>query len=225
MRSFCHFPTARDFLRFTDRRSGCSGLGSSGRPGRSAPSQRDARYAIVAGLCACLAALALAAAPVRAEDTNEIKADMLWNIAKFIRWPDNAFARGESDFVFTILGDDSLAEALAANLSTKTLSGRPVFVRVVGRVQDVIGSQIIYVASSALGRFPDVIRELRGAPALTVANARGFVEGGGMVDFIDEDEKVRFEIHQARAEKAGLKISARLLAIARVIDTDPSASR
>lgn len=186
---------------------------------------RGAGGSMLAGLCACLAALAFAVAPVRAEDTNEIKADMLWNIAKFIKWPDDAFAKGESDFVFTILGDDSLAEALAANLSTKTLNGRPVFVRVVGRVQDVIGSQILYVASSALARFPDVIRELRGAAALTVANAPGFVAGGGMVDFIAEDEKVRFEIHQTRAEKAGLKISARLLAIARVIDTAPSASR
>ena len=150
---------------------------------------------------------------------------MLWNIAKFIKWPEAAFAKGESDFVFTILGDDSLAEALAANLSTKTLNGRPVFVRIVGRVQDVSGSQILYIASSALGRLADVIRELHGAPALTVANSPGFVEGGGMVDFVAEDDKVRFEIHQARAERAGLKISARLLALAHVVESDPSASR
>ena len=150
---------------------------------------------------------------------------MLWNIAKFIKWPESAFAKGESDFVFTILGDDSLAEALAANLSTKTLNGRPVFVRIVGRVQDVTGSQILYIAASALGHFPDVVRELHGAPALTVANAPHFVEGGGMVGFAAGDEKVRFEIHQARAEKAGLKISARLLALAHVVESDPSASR
>lgn len=198
---------------------------SIGHRGWKASSPRHACGWIMAGLCACLVALALAAAPARAEDSNDIKADMLWNIAKFIKWPDNAFTRGESDFVFTILGDDSLAEVLAASLSTKTLSGRPVFVRVVGRVQDVIGSQIIYVATSALARFPDVVRELRGAAALTVANAPGFVEGGGMVGFIAEDDKVRFEIHQARAEKVGLKISARLLAIARVVDSDPAAIR
>jgi len=176
-------------------------------------------------LAVLLVALALATAPARAADVNQVKADMLWNIAKFIRWPESAFAKGESDFVFTILGDDSLAEALAASLSTRTINGRPVFVRVVGRVQDVVGSQILYVATSTLGRFPDVVRELHGSPVLTVANAAGFVEGGGMVDFVAEDDKVRFEIHQARAEKAGLKISARLLALARVVESDPSASR
>ena len=176
-------------------------------------------------LAVVLVALALTTAPARADDVNQVKADMLWNIAKFIRWPESAFAKGESDFVFTILGDDSLAEALAASLSTRTINGRPVFVRVVGRVQDVVGSQILYVAASTLGRFPDVVRELRGSPVLTVANAPGFVEGGGMVDFVAEDEKVRFEIHQARAEKAGLKISARLLALARVVESDASAGR
>lgn len=179
----------------------------------------------MAAWVAGLGALALNAVPARAEDTNQVKADMLWNIAKFIKWPESAFAKGESDFVFTILGDDSLAEALAASLSTRTLNGRPVFVRIVGRVQDVAGSQILYIASSALGRLPDVIRELRGAPALTVANSPRFVESGGMVDFVAEDEKVRFEIHQARAEKAGLKISARLLAIAHVVESDPAASK
>jgi hypothetical protein len=184
-----------------------------------------ARQAIGTGVVAGLALLVLAAAPARAEDANQVKADMLWNIAKFIRWPEAAFAKGESDFVFTILGDDSLAEALAASLSTRTLNGRPVFVRVVGRVQDVLGSQILYIAASTLGRFPDVIKELHGSPVLTVANVPGFVEGGGMVDFVAEDDKVRFEIHQARAEKAGLKISARLLALARVVESDPSASR
>ena len=176
-------------------------------------------------LAVLLAALALSTAPARADDVNQVKADMLWNIAKFIRWPETAFAKGESDFVFTILGDDSLAEALAASLSTRTINGRPVFVRVVGRVQDVVGSQILYVAASTLGRFPDVVRELRGSPVLTVANVPGFVEGGGMVDFVAEADKVRFEIHQARAEKAGLKISARLLALARVVESDASAGR
>jgi hypothetical protein len=184
-----------------------------------------ARRVVGAGVVAVLAVLSLAAAPARAEEVNEVKADMLWNIAKFIRWPDAAFAKGERDFVFTILGDDSLAEALAASLSTRTVNGRPVFVRVVGRVQDVVGSQILYIAASTLERFPEVLRELHGGPVLTVANAAGFVEGGGMVGFVAEDDKVRFEIHQARAEQAGLKISARLLALARVVESDPSASR
>ncbi len=190
-----------------------------------APMPRGLHRAGWAARLALIALLGLIPAPARAQDSNQVKADMLWNIAKFIRWPAEAFATHESDFVFSILGDDSLAEALAANLSTRSLNGRPVFVRVVGRVQDVTGSQILYVAASAQSRIPDVVRETKGTAVLTVANVPGFVAAGGMVGFVAEDDRVRFEIHQARAEKSGLKISAKLLALARVVDTDPSASR
>ena len=178
-------------------------------------------------LLAALLGIALAApARVHAEDTNQVKATMLWNIAKFIRWPDWVFDRTNGEFVFTILGEDSLAEALAANLSTQTLNGRPVFVRVVGRPQDVMGSQMLYVAASARERMPEVLRVLHNAPALTVADHTGFVGEGGMVDFtLDADQRVRFEIHQGRAEKAGLRLSAKLLALARVVESEPAAGR
>lgn len=194
-------------------------------PCRGVPPRRAPRGAAPAVLSALLALTALGAGAAAADGENQVKADMLWNIAKFIRWPDSSFARGQHEFVFTILGQDSLAEVLAANLSTRSLSGRPVFVRVVGRVQDAAGSQILYVASSAIGRVPEVLRQLHGAPVLTVANTPGFVAGGGMVGFVAEDDKVRFEIHQGRAEQAGLKISARLLALARVVDSEPAAAR
>ena len=174
-----------------------------------------------------LLGIALAApALAHAEDANQVKATMLWNIAKFIKWPDWVFDRTNGEFVFTILGEDSLAEALAANLSTQTLNGRPVFVRVVGRPQDVMGSQMLYVAASARERMPEVLRVLRNTPALTVADHTGFVGEGGMVDFtLDQDQRVRFEIHQGRAEKAGLRLSAKLLALARVVETEPAAGR
>jgi hypothetical protein len=193
-------------------------------PCRGVPRRRAMRSA----LAVLSALLALSAPGARAGDgdgENQVKADMLWNIAKFIRWPDSSFGPGQREFVFTILGQDSLAEVLAANLSTRSLSGRPVFVRVVGRAQDAAGSQILYVASSAIDRVPEVLRALHGAPVLTVANTPGFVTGGGMVGFVAEDAKVRFEIHQGRAEQAGLKISARLLALAHVVDNDAAATR
>jgi len=146
---------------------------------------------------------------------------MLYNIAKFIKWPESSFAKSDGQLVFTILGDDALAEALAANLSTRTVNGRPVFVRMVRRVQDAAGSQIVYIASSESSRMNEVLRAMEGSPSLTVADSTGFVALGGMVDFADANARIRFEINQARAEHAGLKISAKLLMLARVVDNSP----
>ena len=171
-----------------------------------------------------LAALPVLASPPAAHadgDPHEVKADMLYNIAKFIKWPDKSFAHTEGQLVFTILGDDALAEALAANLSTKTINGHPVYVRVVRRIQDATGSQILYIASSEAGRLPEVLKAVDGSPSLTVADSSGFVAQGGMVDFEGQSEHIRFEINQARAERVGLKISAKLLALARVVDPSP----
>lgn len=152
-------------------------------------------------------------------DPREVKAEMLFNIAKFIKWPESTFAKTDGQLVFTILGEDPLAEELAATLSTKSINGRPVFVRMVRRVQDAEGSQIIYIASSEAHRLNDVLKAVEGYPALTVADSSGFVALGGMVDFSDDDARIRFEINQARAERAGLRISSKLLALAHVVDS------
>jgi hypothetical protein len=156
-----------------------------------------------------------------ATDQNQIKANMLWNIAKFVRWPDGAFDKTRGQLVFTILGEDPLAEALAVTLSTKTINGRPVFVHFARRPQDAAGCQILYIAASEHGRMGEVLRAIDGSWMLTVADTSGFVVRGGMVDFALELDKVRFEINQARAEKAGLKISAKLLALAHVVEVTP----
>jgi len=67
----------------------------------------------------------------------------------------------------------------------------------------------------------EVLRAMEGSPSLTVADSTGFVALGGMVDFADANARIRFEINQARAEHAGLKISAKLLMLARVVDNSP----
>lgn len=173
-------------------------------------------------MLAALAALAivLAAAPALAlaVGVNETKSEMLWNIAKFVQWPDASLANSKGQLVFTILGEDDLAVELATLLSSKTINGKPVFVRFARRAQDARGSQILYVASSETARMEAVLMEVAGAPVLTVADTPAFAASGGMVGFAEESGKVRFEINLGHAERSGLRISAKLLALARVVD-------
>lgn len=212
------------FRRFPVRGEARNHPASSGAgrgPGVPTFSGRAAVIGLAGLILALTGPVAIAHASPAAPDPREIKADMLFNIAKFIRWPDSSFEKTEGQLVFTILGVDPLAEALAATLSTKTINGHPVFVRVVRRIQDTAGSQILYIASSESGRMAEVLRAVEGSSALTVADSSGFVGLGGMVDFSDGNARIRFEINQARAERAGLKISAKLLALARVVDASP----
>jgi len=187
----------------------------------STPRVTGPRRAVLPVLVAT-ALVALAAGHASAvADLNTTKAEMLWNIAKFVQWPDAAVAQSRGQIVFTILGEDDLAGELANLLSTKTIGGKPVFVRFARRAQDARGSQILYVAASETSHLDAVLAEVSGTPVLTVADSPAFTVHGGMVGFTSEGEKVRFEINLGHAERSGLRISAKLLALARVVDSGP----
>lgn len=170
---------------------------------------------VSASLLACVPA-------AQAADVNQAKANLLWNIAKFVEWPGfKAQTDKDIPLVFTILGEDELAVELAGVLSSKTVNGHPVFVRFARRPQDAKGSQILYVAASELGRMTDVLAVVDTAAVLTVSDAPGFAAHGGMVGFMSEGERVRFEVNLSQAEKTGLKLSAKLLALARLVSDTP----
>ena len=150
-------------------------------------------------------------------DVNQAKANMLWNIAKFVEWPALPDDRSQP-LVFTILGEDDLAADLAGLLSSRTVNGRPVFVRFARRPQDARGSQILYLAASESGQMGSVLAAVDSTAVLTVSDAPGFAEHGGMVGFATEGTRVRFEVNRARAEKSGLRLSAKLLSLAHLVD-------
>jgi hypothetical protein len=162
-------------------------------------------------------ALALIAGTAHAErDPLVVKADMLFNIVKFVQWPAGTTAP-KGEMTFAILGDDELASVIAATFSTKSIGGRQVFVRCIRRIEDAKDCQVLYVAASESGRVPQVVESLSGKCVLTTSDVPGFAAGGGMVNFVQDNDKVRFEINPGSAEKARLKISAKLLALARIV--------
>ena len=155
-----------------------------------------------------------------AADVNQTKASMLWNIAKFVEWPDLQ-PDSKSPIIFTILGEDDLAADLAGVLSSKMVNGRPVFVRFARRPQDAKGSQILYVAATEVPHMMQVLAIVDTLPVLTVSDAPGFATHGGMLGFTRIGEKVRFEVNLGHAERTGLKLSAKLLALARLVSDSP----
>lgn len=179
---------------------------------RAVPRGWIARVALAVSLW-----LAAGAGPARAADDTMAKADIIWNIAKFVTWPPSSLGPVSSPLVVTVVGEDDLAIAIANQLSTRSVGGRNVFVRFARRAKDARGSHLVYVASSESARVDEVLAELKGTPALTVADVEGFVKRGGMVDFTQEQGRTRFRVHAGNVEAAGLKVSSRLLALAQVV--------
>jgi len=177
-------------------------------------------WALACVFMAAIAALDAAAQSDATPDVNEAKANMLWNIAKFVEWP--ALPENKSQpLVVTILGEDDLAADLAGLLSSRTVNGRPVFVRFARRPQDALGSQILYLAASESGQIVNVLSAVDKSAVLTVSDAPGFAEHGGMVGFATDGTRVRFEVNRNQAERSGLKLSAKLLSLAHLVPDSP----
>lgn len=177
------------------------------------------RLAVALALSAAIVVSGTAGAATSTSEPIETKADLLYNVAKFIEWPaPGPGAPPLEEFTFAIIGEDALAGALAASWSTKTVNGLPVFVRCVRRPQDARDSHMLFVAATEEKRIPEILAAMEGTNVLTVADVPSFAAAGGMVAFVIENGKVQFEINPAPARRAGLKISARLLALARIVD-------
>lgn len=164
---------------------------------------------------ALLAALATAGAS-RAQTAQEyeVKAAFLYNFTKFVEWPAHAFADGKSSLRLCVLGDNPFGDSLNA-VAGEEVGGHRITVVRSGSISDPSGCHILFISRSEKERLPRILSEVRNAPVLTVADSQGFLEQGGIINFILEGSKVRFEIDQASAEKAGIKISSKLLQLAR----------
>ncbi|MCG8587667.1 MAG: YfiR family protein [Proteobacteria bacterium] len=145
---------------------------------------------------------------------QELKAAFLFNFARFIEWPRDAFLSADAPFTIGVLRDDEFHAVIEEVVDGKKVRGRSVAVTHVGQPEEARGAHILFVPASQRAATPGVIEALEGSYVLTVADDENFSRRGGMVSFRRYDKKLRFDINETEARRSGLKISARLLALA-----------
>jgi hypothetical protein len=146
-----------------------------------------------------------------------VKAAFLYNFAKFVEWPEGAFADAGAPLVIGILGEDPFEDALDGVIRGKTASGRALAVKRSKDLQGVGACHILFISSSERKRIEQIVEGLQGASVLTVGETEAFTRLGGVVGFVVEEGRVRFEINADSAERARLRVSSKLLALARVV--------
>jgi hypothetical protein len=149
----------------------------------------------------------------------QVKAAFLFNFAKFVEWPAEAFTSANAPLQICVLGQDPFGNEFEA-IENKRVSGRRLEVVHPSGVPKAKDCQIIFVASSEKQHMREILHSLRSASVLTVGDTLGFASKGGMINFVLEENRVRFEINVKASERAHLKLSARLLTVAKVIVTD-----
>jgi len=159
-----------------------------------------------------------AAAEPPADLAAEIKAALLFNFAKFVEWPAEAFPDLSAPMTFCVYGEDSVGAGLEALIRGETLSGRRLAVRRLRDLQQVRECHLLFVSAAEKGRVSETLAALRDARVLTVGEGADFLGRGGMIRLFLEQNRMRFDINLDAAEKSGLKISSKLLRLAQAVN-------
>ncbi|MBI4523505.1 MAG: YfiR family protein [Deltaproteobacteria bacterium] len=146
-----------------------------------------------------------------------VKAAFLYNFAKFVDWPSKAFSNPRAAFGFCVLGEDPFGSDLEDVVKGKTVNERESALKRIRGLQGLDGCHIVFVSPSEQERYAQILRSLRNAPVLTVGETAEFTKMGGIISFYLDGDRIRLEINIDAGERAGLKISSRLLKLARVV--------
>ena len=180
------------------------------------------------------------ATPTSAYSTSsheyEIKAAFLYNFMKFVGWPQEKTGDANEPIILGIIGKDPFGKA-ANSIEGKKVGQRDVVVRQFKSLmelkehfepneselnqlaQSLRKCHLLFVCSSERDLFRDIIGMVKSSAVLTVGDTDGFLESGGIINFLVEESKIRFEINLVSAKKAKIDIRSQLLRLAkRVIE-------
>jgi len=141
----------------------------------------------------------------------QVKAAYLYNFGKFVEWPQSETS---ADFRLCVLGEDPFGASLDSTISSATIDGKKVQARRIAKPQESSGCRIVFVASSESGRVDRDLAALSSVAALTVSDMPNFLEHGGMIQFVESERRVRFEVNLKAAQQHGIHLSSELLKVA-----------
>jgi hypothetical protein len=158
-----------------------------------------------------------------AQDVTEVtlKGAFLFNFTRFTEWPADSLP-AQSTVSACVLGDRAVGDAFARQVKGKQVGGRTVNVTIVDANAALPVCHLLYLSGVPRARVGEIVSSLRESPVLTVSDTDEFTKRGGVIQFFVESGKMRFRINARSAKRARLLLSSRLLALADVVDEEPT---
>ena len=144
----------------------------------------------------------------------QVKAVYLFNFARFVAWPGRIAAAGREPFNVCVLGQDPFGPSLDATVSGETIDGVHVAVKRISQPPEAMSCRVLFISSSEEARLKEILAVLDKTSVLTVSDMPQFTQHGGMIQFVTEANRVRFEVNLTSAERTGLTLSSQLLKVA-----------
>ncbi|MEO6749712.1 MAG: YfiR family protein [Casimicrobiaceae bacterium] len=186
---------------------------------------RHGALRIYAGLlCAfavCIAGATQAADPPSDHPSSDleraVKAAYLYKFLNYVEWPPSAFADDSAPFVIGVYGADAIAAQLTQLAAEHDVAGRRVEVRRLKRYEPLAGVHVLFVGAQDAAQLPALVRAVRQRALLLVSEEKDGLDAGSAINLVVDDDHVRFDIAPENAERMGVHLSSRLLAVARTV--------
>jgi hypothetical protein len=146
-----------------------------------------------------------------------LKLAFLYNFTKFVEWPAGSYSDPGASLAICIVGDDPFSPDLEGELRTRKVEGHPVEVKTL-KSTDILGAcHMVFVPAAEERQAVRIVSNLKGSNTLTVGESVGFASLGGIINLTVEENKLHFEVNTVAAERAGLKLSSKLLSMAKIV--------
>jgi hypothetical protein len=153
-----------------------------------------------------------------------LRAAFMYNFAKFTEWPAKVIPR-DQPMVFCVTDDAPMAEALEQIVKGRAVGGHALAVRRVALDSGVRACHLLYASGLDAKRTNELLGAVDHLPVLTVGDFERFAQMGGVANFFVEDGKMRFAINIDSAQRAGLRVSSKLLMLARIVRSSDDHSK
>jgi hypothetical protein len=156
-------------------------------------------------------------AQAQAQPTEyELKAAFIYNFAKFVEWPASSFSSPSEPLQICVLGNNPLSADLQNIVAEKSIGSHPLQVRGLEK-PGIKGCHALFIGSAESDHVQQALQAAQGASVLTISDSSDFLERGGMINFIFDQNRIRFEVNLKAAQAARLHLSSKLLSLAKSV--------
>jgi hypothetical protein len=152
----------------------------------------------------------------------QVEAAYLFNFGRFVGWPAKVATAQGNSFTICILGEDPFGASLDATLAGEAIGGKNVVAKRISIPQESANCQILFLSAGEAGRLNKIMEVLDKEAILTISDIPHFSQRGGMIQFVMEGNRVRFEVNLTATQRAGLTLSSELLKVATVVRKNPA---
>jgi hypothetical protein len=170
---------------------------------------------LVALLVSCVGTVTAAETPALSE--YQVKALFLFNFAKYVDWPAEAYSSDSAPILIGLVGEDHFGDSFKQVIAGKTINGRQVVIKHVASAQEYKSCHILFIGASEQSNLSEILSAVKGSAILTAGETEEFLARDGMIDLRKKENKIRLEINLGAAQRANLKISSKLLSVADVV--------